>query len=44
MSMTNLAKGKLSVVSDNLVSAVGPKIHEDRRFTIAKLSLDFPQV
>lgn len=25
MSMTNLAKGKLSVVSDNLVSAVGPK-------------------
>lgn len=36
--------GRLSVITDDLVSAVNHKLHEDRRFMITTLSMEFPQV
>ena len=33
-----------SLINDDLVCAVDEKIHEDRRFTISLLSLNFPQL
>ncbi|KAJ4429600.1 hypothetical protein ANN_21786 [Periplaneta americana] len=36
--------GRPSLISDDLVRAVDEKIHEDRRFTISSLSLNFPQM
>ena len=35
---------KPSLINDNLVRAVDETIHEDRRFTISSLSLNFPQL
>ncbi|GFY30222.1 histone-lysine N-methyltransferase SETMAR [Trichonephila clavipes] len=36
--------GRLSVITDDLIQAVETKIRENRRFTIATLSLEFPEV
>lgn len=36
--------GRPSIVTDDLVAKVDEKIHENRRFTIMKLSLCFPQI
>ncbi|KAJ4431871.1 hypothetical protein ANN_20477 [Periplaneta americana] len=36
--------GRPSLINDDLVRAVDEKIHEDRRFTISLLSLNFPQM
>ncbi|KAJ4426372.1 hypothetical protein ANN_27186 [Periplaneta americana] len=36
--------GRPSLINDDLVHAVDEKIHEDRRFTISSLSLNFPQM
>ncbi|KAJ4448459.1 hypothetical protein ANN_10475 [Periplaneta americana] len=36
--------GRPSLINDDLVRAVDEKIHEDRRFTISSLSLNFPQM
>lgn len=36
--------GRPSVITEDLVTAVDAKIHEDRRFTITTLSMKFPQV
>ncbi|KAJ4427609.1 hypothetical protein ANN_25257 [Periplaneta americana] len=36
--------GRPSLINDDLVRAVDEKIHENRRFTISSLSLNFPQM
>ncbi|KAJ4434925.1 hypothetical protein ANN_23496 [Periplaneta americana] len=36
--------GRPSLINDDLVRAVDEKIHEDRRFRISSLSLNFPQM
>ncbi|KAJ4425554.1 hypothetical protein ANN_27749 [Periplaneta americana] len=36
--------GRPSLINDDLLRAVDEKIHEDRRFTISSLSLNFPQM
>ncbi|KAJ4446859.1 hypothetical protein ANN_13559 [Periplaneta americana] len=36
--------GRPSLINDDLVHAVDEKIHEDMRFTISSLSLNFPQM
>jgi transposase len=36
--------GRPSVVNDDLVRAVDSKVHEDKRFTISSLPLNFPQI
>jgi len=36
--------GRPSLVNDDLVRRVNERVHDDRRFTISDLSLQFPQI
>ncbi|GFW28606.1 HTH_48 domain-containing protein [Trichonephila clavipes] len=42
--MTQEQRGRHSVITDDLMHAVETKIHENRRFTIFTLLLEFPDV